>query len=61
LALKELIGANLGRYQIVKGWIDNRGKTHEKVYDVVWSYDRKPGTDDKLPPVGNTVEIASAT
>jgi hypothetical protein len=60
-ALKDPLGANLDRYQIVKGWMDDKGETHEKVYDVVWSDDRKPGTDGKLPPVGNTVDVATAT
>ena len=32
----------------------------EKVYDVVWSDGRKPGADGKLPPVGNTVDVANA-
>jgi hypothetical protein len=43
------------------GWLDSAGKTHEKVYDVAWSDGRKPGVDGKLPAVGNTVDIASAT
>jgi hypothetical protein len=60
-ALKDPIGANLDRYQIVKGWLDASGKLHEKVYDVVWSGNRKHGANGKLPPVGNTVDIASAT
>ena len=60
-ALHDPIGGNLDRIQIVKGWVDNSGKTHEKVYDVVWSDDRKPDNDGKLPPVGNTVDIASAS
>ena len=38
-----------------------RAKLHEKVYDVAWSGDRKPGADGKLPPVGNTVDVANAT
>jgi hypothetical protein len=61
-ALKDPLGANLDRYQIVKGWLDKSGKLHEKVYDVAWSGDRKPdpGTG-KLPPVGNTVDVANAT
>ena len=60
-ALKDPIGANLDRYQIVKGWLDKAGKVHEKVYDVAWSGDRKPGADGKLPPVGDTVDVANAT
>ena len=60
-ALKDPIGANLDRYQIVKGWMDEKGETHEKVYDVVWSGDRKPGPDGKVPAVGNTVDVANAT
>ncbi|NNK32785.1 MAG: DUF3604 domain-containing protein, partial [Xanthomonadales bacterium] len=59
-ALRDPIGANLDRIQIVKGWLDSRGKTHEKVYDVAWSAGREPGADGKLPPVGNTVDIAAA-
>jgi hypothetical protein len=62
-ALKDPYSGNLDRIQIVKGWLDNNGKTHEKVYDVVWSdaETRKQGSDDKLPPVGNTVDVANAT
>jgi hypothetical protein len=60
-ALKDPIGANLDRIQVVKGWLDARGELQEKVYDVVWSGDRKPGPDGKLPPVGNTVDVANAT
>ena len=57
-ALKDPIGGNLDRIQIVKGWVDADGARQEKVYDVVWSGDRKPGADGKLPPVGNTVDVA---
>jgi hypothetical protein len=60
-ALRDVIGANLDRIQIVKGWLDNKGTTHEKVYDVAWSDERKLGADGKLPAVGNTVDVASAT
>jgi hypothetical protein len=59
-ALRDPIGANLDRIQIVKGWADSKGNTYEKVYDVAWSDNRKPGTDGKLPPVGNTVDVANA-
>ena len=60
-ALKDPIGANLDRIQIIKGWLDKAGKTQEKVYDVVWSGDRKPGGDGKVPLVGNTVDVPNAT
>ncbi len=42
-ALKDPIGGNLDRIQIVKGWIDAAGERQEKVYDVAWSDDRRPG------------------
>jgi hypothetical protein len=60
-ALRDPIGANLDRIQIVKGWMDKKGKTHEKVYDVVWSGDRKPDRKGKLQAVGNTVDLEAAT
>ena len=60
-ALRDPIGANLDRVQIVKGWVDTDGDTHEKVYDVVWSGNRKAGSKGKLPAVGNTVDVKSAT
>jgi len=59
-ALRDPIGANLDRIQIVKGWLDSRGRTHEKVYDVAWSPGRAPDGDGNLPAVGNTVDIAAA-
>jgi hypothetical protein len=60
-ALKDPIGANLDRYQIVKGWLGADGELQEKVYDVAWSGDREPGEDGKVPPVGNTVNVEEAT
>ncbi|MEE8200484.1 MAG: DUF3604 domain-containing protein, partial [Candidatus Acidoferrales bacterium] len=60
LALRDPIGGNLDRIQIVKGWLNDDGATHEQVYDIAWSGDRQPGGDGKLPPVGNTVDAATA-
>ncbi len=59
-ALRDPIGANLDRIQIIKGWMDDKGNTHEKVYDVSWSGDRKPDNKGKLPSVGNTVDLEAA-
>jgi len=60
-AMKDPLSGNLDRIQIIKGWMDGEGNTHEKVYDVAWSGDRQPGADGKLPPVGNTVDVKNAT
>jgi hypothetical protein len=59
-ALRDSIGANLDRIQIIKGWLDADGKTHEKVYNVAWSAGREPDANGALPPVGNTVDIPAA-
>ena len=59
-ALRDPVGANLDRIQIVKGWLDKKGNTHEKVYDVAWSGDRVADANGKLPAVGNTVDVANA-
>jgi len=60
-ALKDPIGANLDRVQVVKGWLDAQNNLQEKVYDVAWSGNRKPGANGKVPPVGNTVDMKTAT
>lgn len=57
-ALRDPMGANLDRVQIIKGWLDADGNPREKVYDVAWSGDRQPGADGKLPPVGDTVDLS---
>jgi uncharacterized protein DUF3604 len=59
-SLRDAQGANLDRIQIVKGWLDDDGETRERVYEVAWSGDRRPGSDGTLPPVGNTVDVANA-
>jgi hypothetical protein len=60
-AVKDPEGANLDRIQLVKGWVDEEGKTHEKVHDVVWSGGRERGPEGKLPPVKDLVDLATAT
>ena len=62
-ALKDPYSGNLDRVQVVKGWLDAKGKTHEKVYDVAWgdADRRRPDRNGKLPPVGNTVDVEKAT
>ena len=61
-ALRDADGANLDRIQVIKGWLDAAGKTHEKVYDVAWSGNRKrDAKSGKLPAVGNTVNVKEAS
>ena len=60
-AMKDPTNANLDRVQIVKGWLDAQGNSHEKIFDVAWSGDRMPNADGSLPPVGNTVDETTAS
>lgn len=62
-AIKDPKGATLDRVQVIKGWLDADGKTHEKVYDVAWSNpaSRKPGADGKLPKITGNVDVANAS
>ena len=61
MASKDALGANLDRIQIIKGWVDAQGVTHDKVFDVVWSGERQVTENGKLPSVGNTVDVKTAT
>ncbi len=62
-ALKDPQDANLDRVQVVKGWVDADGKSHEQVFDVVWSeMDGKRKTaSGKIPAVGDTIDLVTAT
>jgi len=60
-AVRDPDGAYLDRVQVVKGWLDAKGETHEKVYDVALSNGRKVGKDGKAPSVGSTVNLTDAT
>lgn len=48
-AVKDPKGANLERMQIVKGWVDEDGEAHEKVYDVAVA--RSPMVDEAGRPL----------
>jgi hypothetical protein len=60
-AMKDPRGANLDRIQIIKGWVDTQGESHERIFDVAWSGERTPDNDGVLPAVGNTVDITTAS
>jgi hypothetical protein len=60
-ALRDPIGANLDRVQIIKGWLGKDGETQERVYDVAVSGGREIDAEGRCKtPVGNTVDIESA-
>ncbi len=61
-ALKDPIGANIDRVQIIKGWRTAAGEVEERVYDVAVSDGRTIGRDGRCKtPVGNTVDVKNAT
>lgn len=61
-ALRDPDGANLDRVQIIKGWLDSNGETHERIYDVAVSDGREIGADGRArEAVGSTVDIEAAT
>ena len=62
-ALKDPLSGNLDRIQIVKGWLDVEGETHEKIFNVVWgdAHERRLERNGALPAVGNTVNVANAS
>lgn len=61
-ALRDPDGANIDRVQIIKGWLDAKGESQEKVYDLAVSDGRKIGADGRSKtPVGNTVNVKEAS
>ena len=61
-ALKDPVGANLDRVQIVKGWLDAEGQLQERIYDVALSGDRKVNRAGRAKKdVGNTVDLEQAS
>jgi len=59
IALKDAIGVNLDRVQVIKGWVDANGKNHQKIYNVAWgdAEKRQLDADGNIPAVGNTVNL----
>ena len=53
--------ANLDRIQVIKGWLDTDGKTHERIYDVVCADGRTIKKRRWERPVGSTVDVTDAS
>ena len=61
-ALKDPNWANLDRIQMIKGWTDETGKAHERIYDIAVSGNRIINADGRCPEaVGNSVNVDEAT
>jgi len=60
-AIKDSEGANLDRVQVIKVYLDNNGVSQEQIFEVVWAGDRKMDANGKLPMIGNTVDVTTAT
>ncbi|MCP4467439.1 MAG: DUF3604 domain-containing protein, partial [Halieaceae bacterium] len=60
-AMRDPRSGNLDRIQIIKGWVDSEGQSHEKIFNVAWSGERQLDDSGKLRPVGNTVDPSTAT
>lgn len=59
-AVKDPVGANLDRIQIIKGW-SRDGAAEERIYDVALSDPARRRTDGTVVPVGNSVDVATAS
>ncbi len=61
-ALMDPEGAHLDRIQIIKGWVDEDGVSHERIFDVAASGGRVPDpASGRMAAVGSTVDVANAT
>lgn len=61
-ALRDSMGANLDRVQIIKGWLDANGEPQERLYDVAVSGGRRISEDGRCQiQVGDTVDLSVPT
>ncbi|MDE0450908.1 MAG: DUF3604 domain-containing protein [Gammaproteobacteria bacterium] len=60
-AVKDPDGANLDRVQVIKGWRDEDGELHEKIYNVALSDGRTTNSKGEVDAVGTTVDVADAS
>ncbi len=60
-AVRDPDGANLDRVQVIKGWRDEDGELHERIYNVALSDDRTENTKGEVEAVGSTVDVRDAS
>jgi len=59
-AVKDPDAGNLDRIQVVKVWLED-GKAKERIFDVAWAGNRAPDAKGKLPAIGSSVNVETAT
>ncbi len=61
-AIRDPDGANLDRMQVIKGWVDGDGNTHERIFDIAASGDREIGADGRVTQaIASTVDVDEAS
>jgi len=55
-AMRDPMTANLDRIQIIKGWVDKTGSSHESVFNIAWAGDRTLDANGKLAAISDTVD-----
>lgn len=60
-AVKDPDGANLDRVQVIKGWRDEDGELHERIYNVALSDSRAENSKGEVESVGSTVDVLNAS
>ncbi|MYD98298.1 MAG: DUF3604 domain-containing protein [Gammaproteobacteria bacterium] len=60
-AVKDPAGANLDRVQVIKGWRDEDGELHERIYNVALSGGRTENAKGEVETVGSTVDVRGAS
>jgi hypothetical protein len=56
-ATADPLSGYLDRVQVVKGWLDENGDSHERIFDVAWAGEERLLADGTLKPVANTVDL----
>src|SRR4051812_19610002 len=59
-AVKDPLRGNLDRVQVGKGWLGGVGVAHRQEFDAIWSGERRPGAEGRVPAVGSTVDVKTA-
>jgi len=60
-AARDPAAASLDRIQVVKGWVDAAGESHEQVFDAAWAGDRVPDANGRVPKLASSVDLTDGS